>query len=175
MNMYVSPRSTVSIRKIFEMNKHHGKKRQINNKAPGLLFLADDSVLKVNSFQCYAGSRITVNQNAILELESGYMNQESVIECFNHICVGKGTVISERVMIRDSNNHCMNKETEKISNPIKIGDHVWIGMGATILSGVTIGDGAVIAAGAVVTKSVPSKTLVGGVPARIIKQDIEWS
>ena len=53
--------------------------------------------------------------------------------------------------------------------PIKIGNDVWIGAHATILAGVTIGNGAVIAAGAVVTKDVPINTIVGGVPARFIR------
>ena len=53
--------------------------------------------------------------------------------------------------------------------PIKIGNDVWIGAHATILAGVTIGNGAVIAAGAVVTKDVPANMVVGGVPAKIIK------
>lgn len=54
--------------------------------------------------------------------------------------------------------------------PVVIGNGVWIGANVTILGGVNIGDGAVVAAGAVVTKDVPAKTLVGGVPAKVIKQ-----
>ncbi|WP_278853885.1 DapH/DapD/GlmU-related protein, partial [Thomasclavelia spiroformis] len=50
-----------------------------------------------------------------------------------------------------------------------IGKKVWIGSHATILPGVTIGDNAIVAAGAVVTKDVPANTVVGGVPAKIIK------
>lgn len=53
--------------------------------------------------------------------------------------------------------------------PIIIDDDVWIGYKATILSGVHIGQGAVIAAGAVVTKDVPAYSIVGGVPAKVIK------
>ena len=55
------------------------------------------------------------------------------------------------------------------TNPVVIGDDVWIGANAVILPGVTIGNHCVIAAGAVVTKDVPPHSLVAGVPAKIIK------
>jgi acetyltransferase-like isoleucine patch superfamily enzyme len=58
------------------------------------------------------------------------------------------------------------------SEPINIGNDVWIGANSTILKGVNIGDGAVIAAGAVVTKDVGAYTIVAGVPARKIGERI---
>lgn len=54
--------------------------------------------------------------------------------------------------------------------PFAIGNDVWVGVNVTILRGVTIGDGAIVAAGAVVTKDVAPYTIVGGVPARPIRQ-----
>ncbi len=54
-------------------------------------------------------------------------------------------------------------------SPVIIGDNVWIGASVTIVPGVTIGDNAIIAAGAVVTKNVEPNTVVGGVPAKFIK------
>ena len=54
---------------------------------------------------------------------------------------------------------------------IKIGKNCWIGSKVTILDGVTIGDNCVIAAGAVVTKSMPSNSVIGGVPARVLRKD----
>lgn len=62
------------------------------------------------------------------------------------------------------------KEQDYMDAPIVIEDDVWIGAGSTILSGVTIGKGAIIAAGAVVNKDVPPYTIVGGVPAKVIKE-----
>ena len=56
------------------------------------------------------------------------------------------------------------------TQPVVIGDDVWIGANAVILPGVTIGRHCVVAAGAVVTKDVPDNTVVGGVPAKIIKK-----
>ena len=62
-----------------------------------------------------------------------------------------------------------NWPDDDIIAPVKIGNDVWIGSNSMILQGVTIGDGAVIAAGAVVNKDVEPFTVVGGVPARKIK------
>lgn len=55
------------------------------------------------------------------------------------------------------------------TRPVVIGDDVWIGANAVVLPGVTVGSHSVVAAGAVVTKDVPPHTVVGGVPAKVIK------
>ena len=73
-------------------------------------------------------------------------------------------------------NHNFSDTTRRIdeqgisTNPVTIETDVWIGANAVILPGVTIGQHAVVAAGAVVTADVPANTVVGGVPARIIKK-----
>ena len=56
------------------------------------------------------------------------------------------------------------------SNPITIGDGVWIASRVTVLPGVSIGNGAVVAAGSIVTRDVPPNTLVAGVPARVVRE-----
>jgi len=56
------------------------------------------------------------------------------------------------------------------SSRIKIGDGCWIGASVVILGGVKIGNGSVVAAGAVVINNIPKNTLVGGVPAKLIKK-----
>jgi acetyltransferase-like isoleucine patch superfamily enzyme len=56
-----------------------------------------------------------------------------------------------------------------VAKPIVIERNVWIAAGATVIGGVTVGENSVVAAGAVVTKDVPSNTLVGGNPARVIR------
>jgi acetyltransferase-like isoleucine patch superfamily enzyme len=75
---------------------------------------------------------------------------------------------------------CGNHDFEKLDaatldqayygRPIRIGHNVWIGTHVTILGGVTVGDHAVVAAGAVVTGDVEPYTIVGGVPARVLKR-----
>jgi acetyltransferase-like isoleucine patch superfamily enzyme len=52
---------------------------------------------------------------------------------------------------------------------IKIGKNCWIGSKVTVLDGVTIGTGSIIAAGSVVTKSFPENSIIGGVPAKLLK------
>ena len=54
--------------------------------------------------------------------------------------------------------------------PIHIGSDVWFGARVTVVPGITIGDGAIIGAGSVVTKDVPARTVVAGVPARVIRE-----
>jgi acetyltransferase-like isoleucine patch superfamily enzyme len=86
--------------------------------------------------------------------------------------IGDNCLIGPRVEIRDDDAHQVIGSVR--AAPIIIGDNVWVGARATILKGATIGDGAIIAAGAVVTKDVPSRTIVGGNPARVIRENVSY-
>tara|TARA_Y100000031_G_C8124561_1_gene339851 strand:+ start:214 stop:855 length:642 start_codon:yes stop_codon:yes gene_type:complete len=131
--------------------------------------------LKINGkFNFHTGAFVVVNRDATLEIGSGYTNNSAEICCFKSIKIGNNVSISKGVIIRDSDNHTIDNNTKKTTQPIVIGNHVWIGLGAKILKGVTIGDGAIVAAGAVVNKDIPAKALVGGVPAKILKTNVEW-
>lgn len=86
------------------------------------------------------------------------------------ITIGDGCLIGHNVVLATINHDLRPSQNRKNHYaPIHIGNHVWIGSNATILSGVTIGEWSVVAAGAVVTKDVPPFTVVGGVPARVLR------
>lgn len=100
------------------------------------------------------------------------------ITCVNKIVIGDNLLTGRFVIITDNGHGGTDDVNELLIHPLKrkltskpvlIGNNVWIGDRVAILPGVSIGDGAIIAANAVVTKNVPSKAVVGGVPAKIIK------
>ncbi|NUC72770.1 acyltransferase [Haloterrigena sp. SYSU A558-1] len=105
-----------------------------------------------------------------------FMNGDCRIICEDKITIGDEVAIAWDVTILDTDRHnlIIKGERTPATSPIEIKDHVWIGHGATISKGVTINEGAVIASNSVVTKDVPPRTLVGGVPAEIIHENIQW-
>lgn len=90
------------------------------------------------------------------------------------VCIGNHVNLAQGITIT-ALNHNFEDSSKRIdeqgisTKPVVVGDDVWIGANAVVLPGVTIGSHCVVAAGAVVTKDVPDHTLVGGVPAKIIK------
>ena len=87
------------------------------------------------------------------------------------ISIGRCTMIAiNSILHTTTHNHEMHPMWhQRIDRPIKIGRHVWIGVGSIILPGVIIEDYAVVAGGSVVAHNVPKGAIVGGNPARIIK------
>lgn len=124
------------------------------------------------------GADIEVFKDASLTIGSSFINTNVLIRCAKSITIGNDCVISHRVTINDSDMHVLIEGGRKLPRygikGIEIKDHVWIGLNATILKDVTIGEGSMIAAGAVVTKDIPPHCLAAGVPARVIKTDIDW-
>jgi len=102
-----------------------------------------------------------------------YIGDRTEIHAGRKVEIGNGCDISWDCNILDRDYHKLDSDTESIK-PVKICDNVWIGCGCTILKGVTVGEGAVIAAGSVVTRDVAPHTLVGGNPARLIKENVVW-
>jgi acetyltransferase-like isoleucine patch superfamily enzyme/glycosyltransferase involved in cell wall biosynthesis len=98
-----------------------------------------------------------------------YLNGCSIVATTS-ITIGDNCLIGDLTSIMDTDYHALSSEAPIKAEPVTIGNNVWIGRNCTILPGVSIGDNAVVAAGSVVSKSVPPNTLVGGVPAKAIKE-----
>lgn len=125
------------------------------------------------TFFIHSGCDIMIFDNAKLNLGSGYINRYCKIRCYDEISIGYDVAISENFTIWDNDAHEII-DAKKSKGKISIGNHVWIGTNVTILKGVTIGDGAVIAAGSVVNKNIPALSLAGGVPAKVLKNNVKW-
>nr|WP_269767935.1 DapH/DapD/GlmU-related protein [Tumebacillus avium] len=120
------------------------------------------------------GVRVLVGPGAKLTIgDRSYITANSKLIVKTEVVIGTDCAISWDVQVMDTDFHRI-AEGAVNTKKITIGNRVWIGSRATIMKGVTIGDGAVIAAGAVVTKDVPPNAVVGGNPARVIKDEVQW-
>jgi acetyltransferase-like isoleucine patch superfamily enzyme len=124
----------------------------------------DPSVRVLPPFHCDGGRNLRFGRNV-------FVNHGCTAMDLGGIEIGDDVMIGPNVQLVSSG-HPLDPETRRsriTTAPIRIGRGVWIAAGATVLQGVTVGDDAVVAAGAVVTKDVPPRTLVAGVPAQVIR------
>ena len=134
-------------------------------------------ILQVNRYnQVGRGSLVWILADGRITLDGATTNGQNKIIAKEHVFIGKDTQVAFGATICDHDFH--KTYTDGKANvetaPVYIGENVWIGMNATVLKGVTIGDGAIVAAGAVVTKDVPARCLVAGVPAKIITEGVDF-
>lgn len=122
------------------------------------------------------GSDVEVFENACLKFAGhGGCNIGATIVCADRIEFGDGTIMGRNVTLRDNNgDHYINRPGYKNTNPIIVGDKVWLCEQCTILSGVKIGDGAIVGARSFVIRNVPAHSMVSGHPAEVIDEDVFW-
>jgi acetyltransferase-like isoleucine patch superfamily enzyme len=135
-----------------------------------------------NNGRITVGDRVRlVSTVATLELETlpgghleigdnVFINYGSSLASSNHLKIGNDCLIGAHVMIMDTDFHRVeDKSWDTTGVPIIIEDRVWIGNRSIVLKGVRIGHDSVVAAGSVVTHDVPPRTVVAGVPARVVR------
>lgn len=153
-----------------DRSKRYGMIRELFGSVGTNVSVGDGTIIGFGD-NIHVGNNVSINYRCIL-------NDCNSIIIGNDVLIAPGvqmntashpTQLSER-LTPDWNPASGEYRWRTFARPIVIGDGCWIGANATIIGGVTIGDGAVVAAGAVVTKDVAPNTIVGGVPAKVIKK-----
>ena len=120
-----------------------------------------------NECEIFIGARTTIGEAALSAAENG-----------RKIRIGTDCMFSKGIKIATTDSHSIiNIENHERINPSKdvvIGYHVWLGQNVTINKGVEIGSNSVVAGNSVLTKSIPTNCIAAGVPAKVVRVQIDW-
>ncbi len=111
----------------------------------------------------YAPTRVVIGENCII-------GDNCFLDGRQGITFGENVNVGSHVSIYTRQHDIDSPDFAEIGAPVVVGSYAWIASHSVILPGVTIGEGAVVAAGSVVPRDVPPYTLVGGNPARVIRE-----
>lgn len=153
---------------------------------PGVkLEIGRDATLRIGRWAWIGhGCKIRVHEGQVTIGAKTVIGQECTISAFQHVAIGRECIIADRVMLID-----FDHGVTEVDRPIRlqgiykrdvdVGHNVWIGYGACILRGVSLGDNSIVGTSAVLTSSFPENSVVGGVPARVIRmreapQSMRW-
>lgn len=124
----------------------------------------DESVTVFTPLYINYGKHTKIGKNVFINFDCTFLDLGGITLEDNVLIAPKVSLLSEGHPVSPENRHSL------MVGHIHIKKNAWIGANATILPGVTIGENAIVAAGAVVSKDVPDNTVVGGIPAKVIKK-----
>ena len=130
------------------------------------------------------GTKIRSHEGVVEVGAKTVFGQECTVSSYKHVRIGEQCVIADRAMFIDFDHGVVEVERPIrqqgiYTRPVEIGSNVWIGYGACFLRGVRVGDNSIVGANSVVTKDVAANSVVGGVPARLIRmreapKELRW-
>lgn len=143
-------------------------------------FLGNDSIIEISEDVSIKGQLRIGHQSTIIIGENSTSTNPVYFTCAENtrIEIGKDCMFATNNQIRTDDAHpiysSITGERINISKDIIIGNHVWIGYGATILSGAKVDDGSIIGMGSIVKGVFPNNCVIAGIPAKILKRDVFW-
>lgn len=151
-------------RLLMELNNQYHSPEEIRNLFSRIIGEpVDDSFRMFPPFYTDFGRNTHIGKNVFINAGCQFQDQGGIF-------IGDGALIGHNAVLATLNHGFDPADRQNLyPQPIHIGRNVWLGANVTVLPGVTIGDNAIVAAGAVVTKSVPESVVVGGIPAKFIK------
>ena len=123
----------------------------------------DESTTVFTPLYINYGKNISIGKNVFINFDCVFLDLGGIVIEDHVLIAPKVSLLTEGHPIEAENRQSLTVA------PIHIKKNAWIGANATILPGVTIGENSVVAAGSVVSKDVPDNTIVGGIPAKILK------
>ncbi len=120
----------------------------------------------LSPFTCDYGKNVHLGKNVFININNYFMDG-STITIGDNVFIGPscGFYTATHPLDYKARNEGLEKAL-----PIVVGDNCWFGANVSVMPGVTIGEGCVIGAGAVVTRDMPANSVIGGVPAQVIKR-----
>jgi acetyltransferase-like isoleucine patch superfamily enzyme len=164
-------------------NIHTNGLLQIGMGYVGFMHKHDITYLNINgnltfqdNYSVGKGCRFDIGNGATAKFGSGYVNSKTKFIIMHGITVGDDSAISWGCEFLDEDFHSITYNDKKERAPsIEIGSHVWVGSNVTVLKGSRIPDGCVIASGSVISSRFDTPNcLIGGNPARVIRENVEW-
>jgi len=121
-----------------------------------------------------AENRLRAHEGTLRVGDKCVFGRDNTVNCYVDVEIGAGTIVADWVYVCDFDHvyddiHVPIKDQGIVKTPVRIGPDCWIGTKVTVLRGTTIGHGCVLAAHAVVRGDVPPMSVMGGIPATVLK------
>ena len=165
IHVFLNEMSNEARKITFELNNAYHTPEEVRQMLSRLFGRQVDETLRVfPPFYTDFGKNTTIGKNVFINACCHFQDQGG-------ITLGDGCLIGHNVVFATLNHGFAPTDRASLyPAPIVLGKNVLVGSNSTLLQGIRIGDNAVIGAGSVVTKDVPANTIVGGVPARILRR-----